>query len=100
MDVETTFDALYSRLAIEWHQQDDIIDPFHDRQCIHIGAAWTFNFDCDFLRLDKKNSSLCIPLNLFAGVPSPYLISSLAIHPHSPNIFFNSISLRILQNGN
>lgn len=64
MDIESTFDVLYSRVARDWHQQDDIVTPFNDRRWTHVGAVWTFNLDNDILRLDKRDCNLWIPLNL------------------------------------
>lgn len=64
MDLEFTFDTLYSRVAEKWHQQDDIVRPFHDRRCIHIRTVWTFDLDDDVLRLDKKDCNLSVSLSL------------------------------------
>lgn len=61
---ESTFDALYSRVARDWHQQDDVVTPFNDRRWTHVGAVWTFDIDGDILRLDKKDRNLWVPLNL------------------------------------
>jgi hypothetical protein len=64
MDLESTFDALYSQVARKWHQQDDIVNPFHDRRRVHIASVWTFDLDGDILRFDKKDRNLWVPLNL------------------------------------
>jgi hypothetical protein len=64
MDVESTFDVLYSRVAQDWHQQDDVVTPFNDRRWSHVGAVWTFDLDGGILRLDKTDRNLWVPLNL------------------------------------
>ena len=64
MDLESTFDVLYSQLARKWHQQDDIINPLHDRRCEYNSTVWTFDLDGDVLRFDKKNHNLLVSLGL------------------------------------
>ncbi|KAL9097942.1 MAG: hypothetical protein Q9165_000268 [Trypethelium subeluteriae] len=64
MDVESTFDGLYSRVAQDWHQQDDVVTTFNDRRWSHVGAVWTFDLDGDILRLDKRDRKFWVPLNL------------------------------------
>ena len=64
MDAESTFDALYSRVAPDWHQQDDAVTPFNDRRWSHVQTVWTFDLDGDILRLEKTDCKLCLPLNL------------------------------------
>jgi hypothetical protein len=64
IEIESTFDVLYSRIAQDWHQQDDVVTPFNDRRWTHVGAVWTFDLDRDILRLDKKDYNLSVPLNL------------------------------------
>ncbi|OCK78343.1 hypothetical protein K432DRAFT_436015 [Lepidopterella palustris CBS 459.81] len=61
---ESTFDALYSQVAWEWHQQDDIVNPFHDRRRVHVKTVWTFDLDGDVLRLDKNDRNFRVPLSL------------------------------------
>ncbi len=51
-------------MAKNWHQQDDVVHPFHDRRCVLIGTVWTFDLDDDVLRFDKKDHNLCVPLSL------------------------------------
>ncbi|KAF2801023.1 hypothetical protein K505DRAFT_291477 [Melanomma pulvis-pyrius CBS 109.77] len=61
---ESVFDVLYSRVAHDWHQQDDIVTPFNDRRWSHVEAVWTFDLDRDILRLDKRDCNLSVPLSL------------------------------------
>ncbi|KAF1358979.1 hypothetical protein EJ07DRAFT_122120 [Lizonia empirigonia] len=61
---ESTFDVLYSQVARDWHQQDDLVTPFNDRRWTHVRAVWTFDLDRDILRLDQRDRNLWVPLNL------------------------------------
>ncbi|KAF2453071.1 hypothetical protein BDY21DRAFT_388296 [Lineolata rhizophorae] len=61
---ESTFDVLYSSVARDWHQQDDVVTPFNGRRWIHVGAVWTFDLDSAILRLDKRDRNLWVPLDL------------------------------------
>ena len=63
-DSGSTFDTLYSQFAKEWHQQDDIVNPFHDGRCVLVATVWTFDLDGDVLRIDKKDNNLCVHLSL------------------------------------
>ncbi|KAF2657888.1 hypothetical protein K491DRAFT_766956 [Lophiostoma macrostomum CBS 122681] len=65
---ESTFDTLYSRLAREWRQHDDIVLPFHDRRGRNI-AVWIFDLDSDILRLNKIDCNLRVPLSLVSQRP-------------------------------
>ncbi|KAI1291256.1 hypothetical protein F5Y03DRAFT_388563 [Xylaria venustula] len=60
---ELTFDAVYSHIAREWHQQDDIVNPFHNSRRNHIESCWIFDLDNDVLRLTKENRHLQLPLS-------------------------------------
>lgn len=62
--VELTFDVLYTQVARDWHQRDDLVTPYNDRRWTHVKAVWTFELDRDILRLDQKDRSLWIPLSL------------------------------------
>jgi hypothetical protein len=65
MNVESTFYALYSGVARDWQQRDDVVlTPSNDRRWSHVRAVWTFDLDSDRLRLDKKDRHLWVPLNL------------------------------------
>jgi hypothetical protein len=67
MRLESTFDALHLQAALPfrfWHQQDDIVHPFHDDRSVAIETVWTFDLDWDILRFDKKNQNLWVPLDL------------------------------------
>jgi hypothetical protein len=64
IDVESTFDVLYSQVARDWRQQDDLVTPSNDRRWTHIRAVWTFDLDRDILRLDQRDRNLWVPLNL------------------------------------
>ncbi|KAI4956494.1 hypothetical protein J4E91_000705 [Alternaria rosae] len=61
---ESTFDVLYSQVARDWQQRDDLLTPFTDRRWTHVGAVWTFDLDRDILRLDQRDRNLWVPLNL------------------------------------
>ncbi|CAA9965498.1 hypothetical protein PTMSG1_08857 [Pyrenophora teres f. maculata] len=61
---ESTFDVLYSQVARDWQQRDDLLTPFNDRRWTHVRAVWTFELDRDVLRLEKKDRNLWIPINL------------------------------------
>ncbi|KAF2494566.1 hypothetical protein BU16DRAFT_582471 [Lophium mytilinum] len=63
-DIESTFDTLYSRVARNWQQRDDVLTPFNDRRWSHVRSVWSFDLDSDILRLDKKDRNLWVPLNL------------------------------------
>ncbi|KAI1264806.1 hypothetical protein F5Y18DRAFT_388478 [Xylariaceae sp. FL1019] len=60
--IDSTFDAVYSHVAREWHQQDDIINPFHDSRHDLIRTVWIFNLDNDVLRLENKDCYRQLPL--------------------------------------
>ena len=64
MGVELTRSSLYSKVARNWHQQDDIAPPFKDRRWSHVKAIWTFDLDGDILRLDKADRKLWVTLDL------------------------------------
>ncbi|KAF1959988.1 hypothetical protein CC80DRAFT_314213 [Byssothecium circinans] len=66
---ESTFDVLYSRVARDWHQQDDVFTPFNDRRWTHVRSVWSFDLDHDILRLDKIDRNLRVPLNLVRQRP-------------------------------
>ncbi|KAF1840530.1 uncharacterized protein K460DRAFT_349078 [Cucurbitaria berberidis CBS 394.84] len=61
---ESTFDVLYSRIARDWHQQDDVSTPSNDRRWTHVRTVWNFDLDGDILRLDKIDRNLWVPLSL------------------------------------
>ena len=84
MNVESTFDSLYSRVARDWHQQDDVVTPFNDRRWTHVRAVWTFDLDGDILRLDKRDCKLWLPLNLVRQ--RPVTISDFEPHKPSPTL--------------
>ncbi|RMZ70452.1 Fatty acid hydroxylase [Pyrenophora seminiperda CCB06] len=65
MDLESTFDILYSRVGRDWQQRDDTVTPFNDRRWTHVRSVWTFDPDGDILRLDKIDCNLLLPLTLF-----------------------------------
>ena len=64
IDVESTFDVLYSQVARDWQQRDDLLTPFNDRRWSHVRAVWTFDLDRDILRLDQTDRNLWVPLDL------------------------------------
>jgi len=64
IDVESTFDIVYTRISRDWRQRDDIATPFNDRRWSHVESVWTFDLDGDILRLDKQGHRLWVPLDL------------------------------------
>ncbi|KAI3338038.1 hypothetical protein F4824DRAFT_96901 [Ustulina deusta] len=62
--VESTFDVVYSNIAREWYQQEDIVNPFYNSRRNHIETCWIFDLDNDVLRLNKENRHLQLPLSL------------------------------------
>ncbi|KAI2604592.1 hypothetical protein GGR54DRAFT_451199 [Hypoxylon sp. NC1633] len=62
--IDATFDAVYSHIAREWHQQDDIVNPFHDSRRSHIKTLWVFDLDNDVLRFDNENRRLQLRLSV------------------------------------
>ncbi|KAI1179727.1 hypothetical protein F4777DRAFT_599753 [Nemania sp. FL0916] len=60
----STFDVLYLKIAREWLEQDDVINPFkYERNFIQ--TVWIFDLDYDVLRYHKKDDLFSqIPLRL------------------------------------
>ncbi|KAI1174447.1 hypothetical protein F4777DRAFT_385053 [Nemania sp. FL0916] len=78
--IDSTFDAVYSRVSSKWHLQDDIFYPFHDRRRSLIQTVWVFDLDLDILRFDKEDCHRQLPLSVIRS-----RAATLAdFHPYAP----------------
>ena len=77
---ESTFDAVYSHVAQEWHQQDDIVNPFHNVRRNHIERRWIFDLNNDILQLDEENRHLQLFLSIIRARP----VTMADFKPYTP----------------
>ncbi|KAI9825601.1 MAG: hypothetical protein M1819_000497 [Sarea resinae] len=73
---ESSFIALHSSTSLQWHQQDDVVNPF--------AAVWIVDLDYDILELRKKDERRRIALGrVRQGLPSS--IADLELHDPLPS---------------
>ncbi|KAF2497955.1 hypothetical protein BU16DRAFT_525535, partial [Lophium mytilinum] len=90
----STFLVLYNEVSHDWHQQDDVVNPFLDGRCSRVGTVWTFDLDADVLRFDKKDYNRSVPLSLVRQ--RAITVSDFAPYepPDIPQYAFRSILVR------